>query len=101
MCPLSVLLNGGYRAQQHTTMTVTKQCGVSFMQAGSLTALDKGLSKMDDGKRKKLEEMVQEAAKARRPGAAAAAAGGVPAAAQAPVRASSNRSIRAPASVSI
>jgi len=37
-----------------------------------LSALDKGLAKMDEAKRKKLEEMVQEAAKARRPGGAGA-----------------------------
>eukprot|EP00775_Hariotina_reticulata_P007310 gene7310-7523_t len=40
------------------------------LKAGSLSALDKYLAKMDEAKRKKLEEMVQEAAKARRPGGA-------------------------------
>lgn len=67
-------------------------------QAGSLGALEKGLTKMDDAKRKKLEEMLQEAAKARKAGGAAAAAPA--AAAAAPSRGSSSRSLRAPASVS-
>jgi hypothetical protein len=51
---------------------------------------------MDEAKRKKLEEMLQEAAKARKAGGSPAAA---PAAA-APSRGSSSRSLKAPASVS-
>ncbi|WIA20537.1 hypothetical protein OEZ85_004931 [Tetradesmus obliquus] len=66
------------------------------LKAGSLGALEKGLTKMDDAKRKKLEEMLQEAAKARKAGGAAAAAPA--AAAAAPSRGSSSRSLRAPAS---
>jgi hypothetical protein len=64
------------------------------LQAGSLGALEKGIAKMDEAKRKKLEEMLQEAAKARKAGGAPAAA------AAAPSRGSSSRSLRAPASVS-
>ncbi|KAF6262791.1 armadillo-type protein [Scenedesmus sp. NREL 46B-D3] len=64
------------------------------LKAGSLGALEKGLSKMDEAKRKKLEELLQEAAKARRAGGAAAA----PSTAAALSRGSSSRSLRAPAS---
>jgi hypothetical protein len=49
-------------------------CPLRCYQAGSLSTLDKALACMDEAKRKKLEEMVQEAARGGRPGAAAAAA---------------------------
>lgn len=67
-------------------------------QVGSLASMDKALSCMDEAKRKKLEEMVQEAAQGRKPGATAAAG-----AAARPGSASraGSRGPSAPASVSV
>lgn len=49
---------------------ITSVFVLQSLQAGSLTTLDKALSCMDEAKRKKLEEMVQEAAQGRKPAAA-------------------------------
>lgn len=78
---------------QHRYVCATRAV---IVQAGSLAVMDKALSCMDEAKRKKLEEMVQEAAAAKRSGAAAPARPAAAAASR-----SSSRGPSAPASVSL
>lgn len=97
-CPLAL---GLPVPQSHCTLHVAPPL---HSQAGSLSALDKGLAKMDEAKRKRLDEMTAEAARTRRPGAPACSAtsAGAPAASRsAPVArgSSSGRGARPSASV--